>query len=161
MTPVFARLCAVLRRFSLGKKSFTVAALGYIGPADTALSRNFPLGLGRLLPQAIAQGNNFSLPGGEAGLYTLPHLSAGIPGIQLLQHIVIHRYNIHKGQGTAIPSRLQGLSQRHLALQFLLGPEMHQNFIFNASAGVSSQPDIFVRFERRNSLNQTDGPNRD
>ena len=44
MTPVFARLCAVLRRFSLGKKSFTVAALGYIRPADAALGGDLPLG---------------------------------------------------------------------------------------------------------------------
>ena len=34
MTPVFARLCAVLRRFSLGEKSFTVVALGYIALID-------------------------------------------------------------------------------------------------------------------------------
>lgn len=55
MTPVFARLCAVLRRFSLGKKSFTVAALGYIAPGNAECGGDLPLGQGDGAAKTVPQ----------------------------------------------------------------------------------------------------------
>ena len=129
MTPVFARLCAVLRRFSLGKKSFTVAAAGYIGAGDAAAGGNFPLGQRRTFPEAVAQNDNFPLPGRQALLHTPPHLPAGVPGIQLLQHIVIHRDDVHQRQRAIFPRRLQRVRQGYFSLQLPLGAEVHEDLI--------------------------------
>lgn len=116
MAPVFARLCAALRRFSLGKKSFTVAALGYIGPADAAPGGHLPLSPGRPVIQTVAQGDDGPLPLVQALPHTPAHLGTGVPGIQVLQHVVVHRDHIHQGQGISIPTVFHGVGQGHLPL---------------------------------------------
>lgn len=129
MTPVFARLCAVLRRFSLGKKSFTVAALGYIGPGDAALGGDFTLGQRVLSAQAVAQADDHGLPLVQAILYALPHPDTGLPGIQIVQHIVVHADDVHQGEGAAVPVCLQRVRQGYLPLELFPAAEVHQNFI--------------------------------
>ena len=111
------------------RASFTLAALGYIGAADAALGCNLPLRQGWVIAQTVAQNDDLFLPRGQALLHTLPHLLAGIPGIQLLQHIVIHRDHVHQRQGPALPCRLQRIRQRHFSLQLPLGPEIHENLV--------------------------------
>lgn len=111
------------------RASFTLSAVGYIGPADSALGGNLPLCAGRVIVQAIAQRDNHPLPGGQAGLDALADLDTGVSGIQLLQHVVIHRDYIHQRQRPPIPRRLQGIRKGHLALELALGAEIHQDLI--------------------------------
>lgn len=95
MTPVFAMLCAVLRRFSLGEKSFTVAALGHIGPGDATFGSNFPLGPGRISVQPVSLYDDCPLAFAKTLCHTSPHLLLRIPIVQLFQHIIIHTEHIH------------------------------------------------------------------
>lgn len=111
------------------RASFTVSAAGYIRAADAALARNLPLGAGRPVIQTIAHGDNHPFPGGETGLDTPSHLYTGIPGVQVLQHMVVHRDHIHQGQRPPIPRRLQRIGQRDLTLELPLRTEIHQYLI--------------------------------
>ena len=111
------------------RASFTLAASLYIRPADPALGGDLPLGMRSLAAQPIAQGDDLSLPGRQAGLDALPHFFTGVPGVQFFQHIVIHRDYVHQGERVPVASRLQRLGERDLSLQLLLGPKMHQDLI--------------------------------
>ena len=68
---------------------------GYIGAADAAQRRDFPLGARRAVIQSISQGNDRALSGCQAGIDTAADPYAGIPGIQLLQHIIVYGDYIH------------------------------------------------------------------
>ena len=46
-------------------------------------------------------------------------------------------------------------------MELSLGPEVHQNFVLDAPAGVSSQADILIRLEGRDTFNKADGPDGD
>ena len=74
---------------------FTLAAARYIGAADAAQRRDFPLGARRAVIQSISQGNDSALSGCQAGIHTAADPYAGIPGIQLLQHIIVYGDYIH------------------------------------------------------------------
>lgn len=143
------------------RASFTLAASLYIRPADAALGGNLPLGMRGLAAQSIAQGDDLPLPGRQAGLDTLPHLLAGVPGVQLLQHVVVHRNHIHQREGAPVPARLQRLCEGYFPLQLLLGPEVHENLVFNTPAGVGGQPDIFIRLKGGDPLDESDGADGD
>ncbi len=139
--------------------SLTLVPAGYIGPADTTLTSDFPLGAGRFVIQTVAHGDDHPLPGRQAGMDTLPDLDAGISSIQVLQHVVVHRNHIHKRQRPSIPRRLQSLCEGYLPLKLPLGPEMHQNLILNAPAGVGGQAHIFIRLECGDPLDQSNRAN--
>ena len=124
--------CPKARKVLLHKAfraSFTLAAAGYIGPADPTLGRNLPLGARRPLIQSIPQGDDQPLPRGQAGLDTAADFSAGVPRVQLLQQVVVHGKYVHQRQGVPIPTGLQRLGQRDLALELALGTEVHQDLI--------------------------------
>ena len=74
----------------------------YIGPADAALGGDLPLGTGRAAVQAVAQGDDLPLPVSQAGPDALAYLDAGVPGVQILQHGVVHRDHVHQGQGASL-----------------------------------------------------------
>lgn len=139
------------------RASFTIAPLRYIGPGDTAPGGDLPLGQGWLGVEPVAQGDHHGLPLVQALGHAPAHLGTGIPGIQLLQHVVIHADGIQKGQGVPIPVPVDGVGQGHLTLELPLGAEVHQDFILNAPGGVSSQADILVRLEGADALDQADG----
>ena len=147
--------------FKTFRASLTLVPAGYIGPADPTLGRNLPLGARRPLIQSIPQGDDQPLPRGQAGLDTAADFSAGVPRVQLLQQVVVHGKYVHQRQGVPIPTGLQRLGQRDLALELALGTEVHQDLIFNAPAGVGRQAHIFIRLERRDPFDQADGPNGD
>ena len=111
------------------RASFTLAAAGYIGPGDAALGGDFPLGQGRAGVESVAQGDDHGLPLVQALGHAPAHLGAGVPGIQLLQHIIVHADGIQKGQGVPIPVPVDGVGQGHLSLELPLGAEVHQDFI--------------------------------
>lgn len=75
--------------------SFTLAASRYIGAADAAQRRDFPLGARRAVIQSISQGNDRALSGCQAGIDTAADPYACVPGIQLLQHIIVYGDYIH------------------------------------------------------------------
>ena len=81
--------------FKAFRASFTLAAAGYIGAADAAQRRDFPLGARRAVIHSISQGNDRALSGCQAGIDTAADPYAGIPGIQLLQHIIVYGDYIH------------------------------------------------------------------
>lgn len=143
------------------RASFTLSAAGDVRPADAAPGGDLPLGLGDPSVQPVAQAYDLPFPCGQAGVHAFPHLDAGVPGTQLLQHIVVHRDHVHQGQGPVLPAGLQGIGQGHLPLELALGPEVHQNFVLDAPAGVSSQADILIRLEGRDTFNKADGPDGD
>lgn len=82
---------------------------GYIGPGDPAQRGDLPLGQRLTVIQAVAQANDLGLPGGQARLHAAADLTAGIPQIQLLQHIVVHADHVHQGQGAALPLLIQAV----------------------------------------------------
>ena len=86
---------------------------------------------------------------------------AGLPGVQVFQHIVVHPNDIHEGQGTALPVTVQAVREGDIPLVFPLTAEVHQDLIFNASAGIGCQPDFFIGLERRDAFDESDGANGD
>lgn len=122
---------------------------------------NLPLGERWLAIQAVPQGDDPGLPFGETLSHTPADLGAGVPGVQILQHVVFHADDIHQGEGAAVPVAVQGVREGDLSLELPLGAEVHQDFIFNAPAGIGGQPDIFIRFEGGDALDEPDGPNGD
>ena len=103
MTPVVAGLCAGQRRISLKAKSFTIAPLRYIAPADATQRGNLTLGQGLLAAETIAQPNNHGFPFGETLLDTAAYFQAGVPHIQILKHRVVDADDVHKGQRSPVP----------------------------------------------------------
>ena len=95
MTPVFARLCAALRRFSLGEKSFTVAALGYIAAADAEGGGDFPLGQGHGSSKTIPQTDDFRLPWSQLFTNQSPQPQGTVTVMDVVQHGIIHAHHIH------------------------------------------------------------------
>lgn len=93
------------------RASFTLAASLYIGPADAAAGGDLPLCSGRAVIQAVAQGDDGPLPIGQAGGHAVPYLAAGVPGVQFLQHVVVHGDHIHQRQGAAVVIAIQAVRQ--------------------------------------------------
>ena len=101
----------------------------YIGPADAAAGGDLPLCSGRAVIQAVAQGDDGPLPIGQAGGHAVPYLAAGVPGVQVLQHGVVHGDHVHQGQRAALTPRLQGVRQGDLPLELPLGAKVHQDLV--------------------------------
>ena len=143
------------------RASFTLVAAGYIGPADAALGGDLPLGAGSAAVQALAQGDDLPLSVRQAGPDTLADLDAGVPGVQVLQHGVVHRDHVHKGQGAPLPRGLQGVGQGDLPLELALGAEVHEDLILDTPAGIGGQAHVFVRLEGGDPLDEPDGADGD
>lgn len=111
--------------FKAFRASLTLVPARYIAPADAALCGDLPLGLGRVVVQSIAADNDPALPVIQTGIHAAAHPPAGIPGVQVLQHGVVHSDDIHQRQRAPLPRRLQGVRQRDLPLQLPLRPKMH------------------------------------
>ena len=134
---------------------------GDVGAADAAQGGDFPLGEGSLLVEAVAQLDDVGLPGGEAGVHALPHPLAGVPQVQVFQHGVVHAHYVHQGQGIALWVSVQAVGEGQLSLGLPLGAEVHENFVFNAAAGVGGQAHIFVPLEGGHPLDEPNGANGD
>ena len=115
--------------YRLFQALLTIRRARYIGAADATLDCDLPLGLRWSVVQAIAPDDDRTLPGSKTGVHTPAHLLTGIPGVQLLQHIVVHRDDVHKRQRAPLPRRLQGIRQGHLPLKLALGAKVHQYLI--------------------------------
>ena len=129
------------------RASFTLSAAGHIGAGDAAQRRDFPLGQRRLAAQTISQADNLCLPPSEAGVDASAYFGAGVPQVQFLQHVVIHPNHINEREGTIFAVAIQGIRQGQFTLELALRAEIHQDFIFNAPAGICGKPDIFVRLK--------------
>lgn len=103
-----ARKALIFKAF---RASFTLVPAGYIGPADSALGCDLPLGARRAVIQTVPQGDDHLLPWGQTGPDTAADFAAGIPRVQLLQQVVVHSKYIHQRQGVSVPAGLQRLGQ--------------------------------------------------
>jgi len=65
------------------------------------------------------------------------------PGCHLLQQVTIIGHHIHQRQRPAVISGFQKIRQRHILCTFLLGPEIHQNFILHAFCRIGCQSGPF------------------
>ena len=136
-------------------------AAGYIGPADAAAGGHLPLGAGREAVQAVALGDDVPLSPVQALPHAPAHLGAGLPGVQLLQHVVIHADHVHERQGVAVAVGIQGVGQGHLGGQLPPGAEVHEDLVLNAPAGIGGQPDVLLRLEGGDALDEPDGADGD
>lgn len=111
------------------RASLTLVPAGYVAAADAALGGDLPLGLGRVVIQAIAADDHPALPVIQAGVHAPAHPAAGVPGVQVLQHGVVHGDHVHQGQRAALTPRLQGVRQGDLPLELPLGAKVHQDLV--------------------------------
>lgn len=98
--PVFYRsragsLLSFLHCLPEFSQSFLFKA-GYIGTTDATGRRDLSLGARPLAVQTVTQGNHFGFPLCQAVFNAASNFGTGIPGIQVLQHIVLHTDNIHQ-----------------------------------------------------------------
>ena len=129
------KICLLLLNYnewppiSLFFTSFTLAALGYIGPGDAETGGDLPLGQGHRAAQAVPQADDLRLPGGKAFPYQLPQTQSAVPVVEIFQHGVVHPYHVHQLQGVALFVCINGVGQGDLPLQFLLTAKIHQDLI--------------------------------
>lgn len=91
------------------RASFTLVASLYIGPADAASGCNFALGTWPLPVQTVSKRDDLGFPLTQTVLHALAYLSAGIPGIQGFQHIVIDADDIHERERIPLSVRINGV----------------------------------------------------
>ncbi len=143
------------------RASFTLAAAGYIAPADAAALGDLALGQGRLAAQAVAQGDDLGLPGRQAPAHRPAHPAAGLLEVQILQHGVVHPDHVHEGEVVAVAVVLQRVGQGHLPLELAAASKVHEHLVFDAPAGVGGQLDAPVAFEGAHRLDEPDGADGD
>ena len=115
--------------FKAFRASLTLVPARYVAPADAVQRRHLLLGLGQPPVQSVAPPDDVRLPLRQHLRHQPPDEHAVLLVLQLLQHGVVLAHHIAEIQGVALRSRLDGVRQRHLALQLPLRPKMHQNLI--------------------------------
>lgn len=111
------------------RASFTLSAAGYIASGNPTQRCDFSLGEGRLAAQTVAQANNLGFPPGEAGAYAPAYLGAGVPQVQLLQHVVVHPHHVDEREGAVFCFTIQRVGERQLTLELALRAKIHQYLI--------------------------------
>ena len=143
------------------RASLTLAPPRDRGAGDAVLRGQLPLGLGLAAPQAVAPLDDVRLPLRQA----LPHQPAqapvGVPGVQVLQHGVLHPHHVQQEEALPVLVRLQRVRQGHLPLQLPLGAEVHQDLIFDAPGGVGGQPRPLGGVVAGDPLDEADGADGD
>ena len=134
-TPAAHEAWKVLSHKAL-RASFTLPSAGYIGSGDAAQSGDLPLGQRLAAAQPVPQADDVGFPFRQAGIHTPAHPLAGVPEIQLLQHVVVHLHHVDEGQGVAVPLRVQAIGQGQLSLTLPPGPEVHEDLVLNASGRI-------------------------
>ena len=130
--------------FKAFRASLTLVPARHIAAADAVVRRHLPLGLGQPPVQPVPPPQDVRLP--------LCQLFRDQPAqqrpilfvLQLLQHGVLLAHHVAEIQGIPLGARLQRVAERHLPLHLPLRPKMHEDFIFNTSAGVGRQLDAPV-----------------
>lgn len=143
------------------RASFTLLAARYIAAADTVQRCHLLLRLGQPPLQSVAPSDDVRLPLRQYLRHQPPDELTVFLVLQLLQHGVLLAHHVAEVQGISLRPRLDGVRQRHLALQLPLRPKMHQDLIFNTSAGVGGEADALVGAERVHRLDQSDGADGD
>ncbi len=90
------------------RASFTLSAAGYITAGNPVLGCQFPLCPRGLSVQAIALTDNVRLTGRQALVHQLPNSDMTLPGVQVVQHGVLHAHNVHEEEIVAVLVCLQG-----------------------------------------------------
>lgn len=115
--------------FKAFRASLTLVPAGYIAPADAVQRRHLLLGLRQPSVQTVAPPNDVRLPLRQHLRHQPPDKHAVLLVLQLLQHGVVLAHHVAEVQGIALRPRLDGVRQRHLALQLPLRPKVHQDLI--------------------------------
>lgn len=127
------------------RASFTLSAAGYIAPGDAEGGGDLPLGQGHGAPQAVAEADDLGLPGGEALLDQPVEPEGVVPVLEVLQHGIVHAYDVHKLKGVAVLVSVDGFGEGDLPLELLLAPEIHQYFICHRHLTAPASPGIHNR----------------
>ena len=122
------------------RASFTLSAAGHIASGDTEGGGDFSLGEGDSSPQTVAQADDFRLPGGEALPDQLVEPQGVVPVVEVLQHGVVHAYDVHELEGVSVLVGVDGVGEGDLPLELLLAPEVHEDFICYPHTAAPSFP---------------------
>jgi len=134
---------------------------GYIAAADAQLLRHLPLAMGRGSEQAVAQPDHLPLLICQTPLHRPTKLPGILPGVQLLQQVLVPRHHILKRQRPSLGPRLDQLRQRHIRAALPPGTKIHQDLIFNTPGSVGCELDILIHPVGADGLDQADGANGD
>ena len=98
---------------------------GHIAPGDAEGGGDLPLSQGHGASQAVAEADNFCLPGGEALPDQLVESQGVVPVVEVLQHGVVHAYDVHELEGVSVLVGVDGVGEGDLALELFLAAEVH------------------------------------
>ena len=94
-----------------------------------------------------------------------PHRAAQehgvLPGVELLQQVLLPRHHILDRQGPAIGPRLDQIGQRHVLTALAPAAKIHQNLIFNAPRRIGRQLDVLIHPVGADGFDEPDGPDGD
>ena len=119
------------------------------------------MGLRRLSIQPVPAHDDQLLPVGQTALHHVPHLLTGVPGVQVLQHGVLHPDDVHQGQGAPLVLLVQGVVQGHLPRQPSGLAQVHEHLVLNAPGGVGGQLDLLLHVVGVDRFDETQGADGD
>lgn len=111
------------------RASFTLSAAGYIGSRDPVLRSQLPLGTRGFAAQAVALANDIRLPFRQTFIHQLPNPDVTLPGIEVVQHGVLHTYYVHEKKIVSVFVGFQRLGKRYFPLELFLASEKHEDLI--------------------------------
>ena len=134
---------------------------GYVGLGDAQVVGHLLLGvlLGR--PQPEAQHHDGPLPGGEAVHSAAEHSALGLPLDVLVHRVGLAAQKVGEQQLVAVPVHVQGVVDGDLVAQLGALPQVHQDLVLDAPAGVGGQLDVPLYLEGVHRLDEPDGANGD
>lgn len=125
--------------FGAFRVSLTLSAARYIAAADAQFFCCLSLSHGRGAGESVAQTDNIPLPSGKLSINALTQAAAYILAADTLSHVVLCGYNIHHGEASPLPLRVEGIRQAHISGSLFLAPEEHEYLVFYAAAGIGDK----------------------
>ena len=129
---------------------------GNVRPGNAQLFRHFTLGHGCAAVQSVAMHQDLRLPWGQTAFQILVQLFRLDQRIHHLRQVRAVVDNVHQCQLVAVAVRLDGFAHVDLVGVFFLAPEVHQDLIVDALAGVGGEPCTFGAVEGVHCLYQSD-----
>lgn len=118
------------------RASFTLMAARYIAAADAERKRDLALRARRRSGKSVAKRDDLRLPLRQTLFDKSADQNAVVPILNVGVHRVVHAYDVHEVERIAVLIRVDGLVERHLALQFLACAEIHQDLVFHTPCRV-------------------------
>lgn len=143
------------------RASLTLVAVIYIRAADPEQDGDLALRLGACVIEPVPHGDDLRLSGQQRLAHVRGKLAARLPGAQVVEHVVLNADDFHQGEAVPVLIRIDRVRQRQVAGRFFQAPEIHQDFIFDASAGIRGQADPPLRLICGNPFDQPNGADGD